>query len=109
VGPLLAAQRDRLADTAAFTRAYQRYVRPTDGLTGLAVAPFQLLASRGATYPDRPHAWHLAVADRLVAADPELLRPTGRLFVGSDDVAGGDGLVGGADRGRRRGHGGEAG
>jgi protein phosphatase len=87
VGPLLAAQRDRLADAEAFTAAYRRYVWPTDGLAGLAVAPFQLLASAGATYPDRPHAWHLAVADRLADADPELVRRTARLLVGSDDVA----------------------
>lgn len=87
VGPLLAAQRDRLADAEAFTAAYRRYVRPTDGLTGLAVAPFQLLASVGATYADRPHAWHLAVADRLADADPSLVRRTARLFVTSDDVA----------------------
>jgi protein phosphatase len=87
VGPLLAAQRDRLADATAFTAAYRRYVAPTDGLTGLSVAPFQLLASAGATYADRPHAWHLDVADRLAAADP-LVRRTERLFVGTDDVAG---------------------
>ena len=86
VGDLLAAQRHRLADAAAFTTAYQRYVRPTDGLTGLSVAPFQLLASAGATYADRPHAWHLAVADRLADAEP-MIRRTGRLFVRSDDVA----------------------
>jgi len=87
VAPLLAAQRDRLADAEAFSAVYRRYVWPADGLAGLAVAPFQLLASAGAAYPDRPHAWHLAVADRLVEADPELVRRTARLFVGSEDVA----------------------
>ena len=87
VGPLLDAQRDRLADAAAFTAAYHRYVWPTDGLTGLAVAPFQLLATEGATYADRPHEWHLGLADRLVDADPDLVRPTARLVVGSGDVA----------------------
>ena len=54
-------------------------VWPTDGLEGVQLAPFQLLATDGATYDDRDHAWHLGVADRLVAADPGLVRPTRRL------------------------------
>ena len=87
VGPLLARQREALADTAAFTAAYRRYCWPTDGLAGVAVAPFQLLASAGATYADRPHAWHLDLADRLVAAAPTLVRRTERLLVDSTDVA----------------------
>ncbi len=33
------------------------------------------------------HGWHLAVADRLVAADPELVRPTRRLRVDTGDPA----------------------
>ncbi|HST66431.1 MAG TPA: polynucleotide kinase-phosphatase, partial [Mycobacteriales bacterium] len=59
VGDLLDRQRVRLADATAFTAAYKRYVWPTDGLAGVRIAPFQLLASDGATYADRPHAWHL--------------------------------------------------
>lgn len=55
------------------------------------MAPFQLLASGnstgggGLTYQDRPHAWHLALADRLVAADDVLVAPTRRLFVRTGD------------------------
>jgi protein phosphatase len=78
VGPLLRLQRERSADADAFTAAYRRYCWPTDGLAGLAVAPFQLLASEGATYADRPHEWHLALADRLADADPALVRRTER-------------------------------
>jgi protein phosphatase len=52
-----------------------------EGLDGVRVAPFQLLASGGATYQDRPHAWHLELADRLVASDDGLVAPTRRLFV----------------------------
>ena len=36
----------------------------------MRVAPFQLLATEGAVYHERPHRWHLALADRLAAADP---------------------------------------
>jgi protein phosphatase len=87
VGELLDRQRARAEDAAAFTAAYRRYCWPTDGLAGIAVAPFQVLAATGATFADRPHAWHLAQADRLVAADPELLRPTAHRFVDVTDPA----------------------
>ena len=48
------------------------------------MAPFQLLATEGPTYHDRPHGWHLELADRLVAADPELIAPTRRLVADTD-------------------------
>ncbi|SDT68219.1 polynucleotide kinase-phosphatase [Jiangella sp. DSM 45060] len=81
VGALLSRTTERSANAAAFTDAYRRYVWPVDGLDGVQLAPFQLLASEGATWHDRPHLWHLGLADRLVAADPVLFRPTRRLEV----------------------------
>ena len=78
---------------------------------GVRIAPFQLLATDGANYHDRDHGWHLGLADRLVAADPDLFLTTRRLPVRADDpgsVAAGVAPVGGADRRRRRGHGGQA-
>nr|WP_245737806.1 hypothetical protein [Jiangella alba] len=81
VGALLTRMTARSANAAAFTDAYRRYVWPVDGLDGVQLAPFQLLASEGATWHDRPHLWHLGLADRLVAADPVLFRPTRRLEV----------------------------
>ncbi len=85
VGALLDRTRARAVNAEAFTAAYRRYCWPTDGLDGVRLAPFQLLASQGATYQDRPHAWHLDVADRLVAAAPDLLAPTRRLPVDTTD------------------------
>lgn len=81
VGELLAATERRTTNAERFTEAYRRYCWPTDGLDGVRLAPFQVLASDGATYQDRPHAWHLGVADRMVAAGPGLVTPTRRLFV----------------------------
>jgi protein phosphatase len=81
VAELLARTRSRAENAEAFTEAYRRYCWPTEGLTGIRLAPFQLLASEGATYHERQHAFHLDVADRLVAAAPDLLAPTRRLFV----------------------------
>jgi len=88
VGDLLDRQRRRAGDAAAFTGVYRRYCWPTDGLSGVSLAPFQLLATAGTTYADRPHAWHLSLADRLAEADPELVRPTRSLAVDVTDPAG---------------------
>lgn len=104
VGALLERTRQRQVDAAAFTEAYRRYVWPTgvgEGrLDGVQLAPFQLLAtfplprdhgrsatSGAATHGDRDHGWHLAVADRLVEADPQLFRTTRRHRVDAADPA----------------------
>ncbi|RBY94136.1 polynucleotide kinase-phosphatase [Blastococcus sp. TBT05-19] len=85
VRELLDRQERRVADAGAFTEVYRRYCWPTEGLDGVSFAPFQLLATAGATHSDRPHAWHLALADRLAAADPELVRGTRSLSVDVTD------------------------
>ncbi len=108
LGALLDRTRARLVNAEAFTAAYLRYCWPTEGLAGVRVAPFQLLASEGAAHHERPHAWHLAVADRLAAADPDLIATTRRIAVRTDEpdsvaaatrwwedlaAAGGEGMV----------------
>ncbi len=87
VAAMLDRTRAREANAASFTDAYRRYCWPTDGLTGVRLAPFQLLASQGASHAEREHRWHLDLADRLVAADPELIAPTRRLWVDTTDQA----------------------
>jgi protein phosphatase len=87
VTALLARTRSRTDNAEAFTAAYRRYCWPTEGLTGVRLAPFQVLATEGMTYQERPHAFHLDIADRLVAAAPELIAPTRRLFVDTTDPA----------------------
>ncbi|MEU8295989.1 polynucleotide kinase-phosphatase [Micromonospora sp. NPDC048909] len=80
------ARRDE--EVRAYTDAYRAYVRPTDGLRGVTLAPFAVLAGAGASYADRDHGWHLDVADRLCAADPEFFTPTRRQVVDlADDEA----------------------
>jgi protein phosphatase len=84
---LLARTKQRGADAEAFTAAYRRFCWPTSGLDGVRFAPFQLLATEGTTHHAAPHAWHLELADRLVAADPELLMTTRRFVVDTTDSA----------------------
>ncbi len=105
---LLDRTRARESNAHAFTDAYRRYCWPTDGLAGVQLAPFQVLATEGATYHDRDHGWHLAIADRLAEADPVLIARTQRLVVDTTDpdsvaaatgwweeltAAGGEGMV----------------
>lgn len=87
VGELLERTRSRAANGEAFRAAYRRYCWPTDGLDGIRLAPFGLLASEGASYAGRPHEWHLEVADRLAAADPGLIAPTNRIYADTGDPA----------------------
>ncbi|MFC7218357.1 polynucleotide kinase-phosphatase [Streptomyces polyrhachis] len=83
---LLVRQEERAADAEAFTAAYRRYCWSTDGLDGVRLAPFQLLASQGRSHAAVPHDRQLAWLDRLVAADGSgLLRTTGRLTVDTGD------------------------
>ncbi len=108
VTDLLGRTRQRAIDADAFTAAYRRYCWPTSGLDGVRLAPFQLLATEGQTHHAAPHAWHVELADRLVAADPELFAPTRRFVVDTSDpnsvsdgtawwdaltAAGGEGMV----------------
>jgi protein phosphatase len=87
VNALLDRTRARMTNADAFTAAYLRYCWSTDGLAGVRVAPFQVLASEGAVYHERPHLWHLEVADRLAAAAPDLIATTRRLAVETGDPA----------------------
>jgi protein phosphatase len=85
VSELLARTQSRVNNANGFTAAYRHYCWPTDGLEGVKIAVFQLLAGEGATYHDRPHTWHLEIADRLAAADPELIVATQRRQVDTTD------------------------
>lgn len=88
VADLLDRTRRRADDAERFTAAYRRYVWDVDGLDGVRLAPFQVLAAGRRTFTDRDHLWHLGVADRLVAADGSgVLLTTRRLVVDPTDPA----------------------
>ncbi|MGW2964674.1 polynucleotide kinase-phosphatase [Streptomyces sp. NPDC001220] len=86
VSGLLSRQRGRAADAAAFTDAYRQYCWTTEGLDGVHLAPFQILAVQGRSLAALPHDEQLALLDRLVENDPSgLLRTTRRLYVDTGD------------------------
>lgn len=108
VAELQEATSRREADATAYSEAYRRYVWEVDGVEGLRIAPFQVLAAGSATFEDRDHLWHLSVADRLADEAPDLFTRTARLVVDTSDeesvergvswwtemtAAGGEGMV----------------
>ncbi len=87
VGDLLTSQRERASDASAFTAAYRRYCWPTEGLEGVRLAPFQILATEGRSLAGLPHDEQLALLDRLVEHDATgLLQTTRRLYVDTGDA-----------------------
>ncbi|HVF06586.1 MAG TPA: polynucleotide kinase-phosphatase [Frankiaceae bacterium] len=87
VGDLLARTRTRAANAEAFRDAYGRYCWPTDGLDGVTLAPFQLLATERATYAANDHLWHLGIAERLAQAAPDVVTRTRHVVADTTDEA----------------------
>ncbi len=76
--------RVRADDVTRFRDAYRRYVGDA---SAVRFAPFQVLAAGDETFETRDHGWHLAVADRLASAAPDVVSSTGRLRVELGDAA----------------------
>jgi protein phosphatase len=71
-----AAFEPRLGLVDRYISAYRQYCWPTEGLRGLKLAPFHILASEGSVHTDKPHTWHMETLARLALVDPELLVAT---------------------------------
>ncbi|WP_405146465.1 polynucleotide kinase-phosphatase [Sphaerisporangium sp. NBC_01403] len=79
VGDLLGRTRRRSGNAARFRDAYARYCWPVSGLSGVRLAPFQILAVEGrATAGEEPHSWHL---EKLARLHSDLVTPTRHVFV----------------------------
>ncbi|MDM4763649.1 polynucleotide kinase-phosphatase [Galbitalea sp. SE-J8] len=84
VSALLAATRERTDDAIRYADVVRRFGAPVPA-DGIRFAPFQLIAAEGGLLVERPHAWHLGVAERLAAAAPDLVRTTRSIDVRVDD------------------------
>ena len=82
---LLARMEDRRRRVGRYVEAYRRYCWPVDGLEGVKVAPFHLMASEGGVHTDRDHLWHMETLTTLAAGDPDLLVATPHRVVDLDD------------------------
>jgi protein phosphatase len=87
VAALRPAFEARLGLVNQYVDAYRRYCWPTDGLRGLKLAPFHILASEGQVHTSKPHTWHMETLSRLAGADQELLVATPYRSVDLSDPA----------------------
>ena len=71
----------RAEHVASYVNAYRRYCWDVDGVDGIEIAPFQLLAADGEVLARRGHRWHLEQIDALMAAEPDGFRQTDRIYV----------------------------
>lgn len=78
VTALIERLRARQENIARYADAYRRYCWETDGLEGVRLAPFHLLATEGRAYFDRDHLWHMSELAQLAEADPLFLATTYR-------------------------------
>ncbi len=98
----------RLDAAQRYVQAYRRYCWQTQGLEGLKLAPFHLMASEGAVHTDKDHTWHMEMLRHLCNADSELFHSTNTRIVHLEDqkecektinwwenltAAGGEGMV----------------
>jgi protein phosphatase len=67
---------DRLERARKYASAWAPYAWPVTGVDDLRMAPFHVLASEGAVHFDKPHAWHMAVVERLAAIAAPILAVT---------------------------------
>jgi protein phosphatase len=76
LSPLVNSLRERSELVEKYIASYRRYCWPTEGLSGLKLAPFHLLASEGQVHVDKDHLWHMRTLAKLAEADPELFMAT---------------------------------
>jgi protein phosphatase len=76
LGPLLERLRGRKEAIERYAAAYRGYCWDVNGLEGVRLAPFHLLATEGHTHLDKNHLWHMAELARLAEADPLFLATT---------------------------------
>ncbi len=77
----------RWAAATRYVEAYGRYCWPVSGVDDLRIAPFQILATEGATYIDQTHQWHMQQTALLAAAGAPIIAVTPFKVVDLSDEA----------------------
>ncbi|MCP5031808.1 MAG: polynucleotide kinase-phosphatase, partial [Actinomycetia bacterium] len=78
LGELASRTTRRRDHVGSYVDAYRRYCWAVEGLDGVEIAPFQVLAAEGEVLARRSHRWHLEQIDALVGHDDGFLRRTDR-------------------------------
>lgn len=87
VSTIQAATGTRLDNIRRYRDAYATYCRDVDGIEGLVLAPFHVLASEGRLHMDQQHTWHLQTIASICATDPDFLLATTHHVVDLTDPA----------------------
>ena len=77
----------RLDAARRYDQVWRRYAWDVQGLDGLRLAPFHLLATEGAVHDDKGHAWHMQTLAGICAGNPGLLLATAWREVDLADAA----------------------
>ncbi len=85
-GALLERLGARARHAEAYVKAYEHYVWPVEGIDGLKLAPFHIMATEGAVHIDRPHLWHMATLAEICAGDPGFLIATPHCLIELSDA-----------------------
>ncbi len=75
---------EMLRHAHVFAEAFQAYCWDTDGMDGIRIAPFHILAHQGGSFIDRKHQWHMEHAQELAACS-ELFMETEYMMVELDE------------------------
>jgi protein phosphatase len=86
IDPLLEKYRSRREDAVRFVGAYRRYCWGVEGLAGLRLAPFHVLATESRHWLEKDHEWHMSAISGLCAGDADLLLETPYRVVDLADV-----------------------
>jgi protein phosphatase len=73
---LLGYFEEREAALERYAEAYRVYCWHVDGLDGIKLAPFHILASEGGAHTDKGHTWHMENISKYCAGGDPLLIPT---------------------------------
>jgi len=84
---LQASLQDRRAAVARYVEAYGRYCWPVSDVGDLRLAPFQILASEGATQFEQTHLWQMQQTALLAGAGGPVVVATPHRVVELDDEA----------------------
>ncbi|MDB6078612.1 MAG: polynucleotide kinasephosphatase, partial [Akkermansiaceae bacterium] len=87
IAALLSISQEKRKALGDYREAYRHYCWEVLNVEDVRLAPFHFLAAEGATFTQHDHLWHMAMAGRLAATEPNLFPATRWREVRLDDEA----------------------
>ena len=88
VGELLALFGARHNAFKNYNNVFANYCWGTSGISGLKIAPFEILASEGAVHAGKQRSWHHALIDEICCADSlDILQKTKLIIVDTNQAS----------------------